>query len=34
MALLQDERLLRFRKPRCLHRPPLLSQARETSGKL
>jgi transposase len=34
LALLQDERLLRLREPRCLHANPLLSQPGKRSGKL
>ncbi len=34
IALLQDERLLRLREPRCFHRSPLLSQPGKVSRKL
>ena len=34
LALLQDKRFLRLRKPRCIHRSQLLSQPRKFSRKL
>ncbi len=34
ITLLQNERLLRVRKLRCLHRPPFLSQRGKCTGKL